>query len=212
MLTPLQRRVAVLFFSLPESKGFALAGGGALVVRGDVARTTHDLDLFSTSVEDVPIASAALRDAVTREGLEVETIRSSASFVRLLVTAFEGEQLLVDVSRDFRLREPDPSSVGPVLSADDLAADKTLALFGRAEARDFVDVFFLARKFGVDRLLELARQKDPGLDLYYFAGMLGHFERHARREFEVDDGTYGEIVRFVHALRADLVSRVVGPR
>ena len=209
MLTSLQEKVASLFFSLPESAGFALAGGGALVVRGDVSRTTHDLDFFSSQPEDVPSAAQALREALSRVGLAFETVRSAASFVRLVVTQPDGEQVLVDISRDFRLREPDSSRLGPVLSADDLAADKTLALFGRAEARDFVDVFFLARKLGVDRLLELAKEKDSGFDLYYLAGMLGQLERHRREEFAVDDETFSQLVAFVHVLRADLLTRVI---
>jgi hypothetical protein len=50
----------------------------------------------------------------------------------------------------------------PTLSLRDLAARKTLALFGRAEARDFADVYDLARGFGRDQLLDWAATDDPG--------------------------------------------------
>lgn len=43
MLSALQQRVAIVFADLPEAEGFALAGGGALIVRGAVNRETHDL-------------------------------------------------------------------------------------------------------------------------------------------------------------------------
>jgi hypothetical protein len=49
-----------------------------------------------------------------------------------------------------------------VLHPDDLAADKVLALWSRARPRDFVDVAALARRFGSDRLMELAAEKDSG--------------------------------------------------
>ncbi len=49
MITALQRAVAELFFSLPESAGFAVAGGAALIARDLVDRGTRDVDLFTVS-------------------------------------------------------------------------------------------------------------------------------------------------------------------
>uniref|UniRef100_UPI0013EFA229 nucleotidyl transferase AbiEii/AbiGii toxin family protein n=1 Tax=Protofrankia symbiont of Coriaria ruscifolia TaxID=1306542 RepID=UPI0013EFA229 len=54
------------------------------------------------------------------------------------------------------------TELGPTLTARDLAARKTLALFGRAEARDFTDVYWLSRRFGKDQLLRLAGAQDQG--------------------------------------------------
>lgn len=62
--------------------------------------------------------------------------------------------------------------VGAVLHPDELAADKTLALFGRASARDLVDVDALLTRYGRDRLLELAAEKDPGFSPSVFADAL----------------------------------------
>jgi hypothetical protein len=45
-----------------------------------------------------------------------------------------------------------------------VAADKTLALFGRAAARDLVDVAALSKQYPLERLCELAAEKDPGFD------------------------------------------------
>lgn len=52
-LSRFQFDVAKLFFSLPESAGFLLAGGGALIVQGIVARDTEDLDFFAHRGGDV---------------------------------------------------------------------------------------------------------------------------------------------------------------
>lgn len=46
MLTPLQEQVARIVAGLAEAEGFALAGGAALIARGDVQRQTRDLDFF----------------------------------------------------------------------------------------------------------------------------------------------------------------------
>ena len=49
MLSPLQDRVAHIVAELAEAEDFALAGGAALIIRGDVDRRTRDLDFFDTS-------------------------------------------------------------------------------------------------------------------------------------------------------------------
>jgi hypothetical protein len=69
------------------------------------------------------------------------------------------------------------TELGPTLVAHDLAARKTLALFGRAEARDFTDVYALARRFGKEQLLSWAAAQDGGFDLQVFADMIGTIHR-----------------------------------
>jgi hypothetical protein len=64
------------------------------------------------------------------------------------------------------------SIVGPTLDPDELAGCKVIALFDRADARDFADVHALAIRHGNDRLLELAAAVDAGFDALVFADML----------------------------------------
>lgn len=52
-----------------------------------------------------------------------------------------------------------------------------LALFGRAEARDFADVYVLAQRFGKHLLLEQAQSLDAGFDRVVLAQMLGTLSR-----------------------------------
>ena len=49
--------------ALPEARGFALAGGGALVVHGLTERSTNDLDFFTPAPTDVPVLRQALEIA-----------------------------------------------------------------------------------------------------------------------------------------------------
>ena len=61
-LTDFQLEVARLFFSLPASKGFLLAGGAALLAQHLTTRPTEDLDFFtSPEVGHVPAARDAPR-------------------------------------------------------------------------------------------------------------------------------------------------------
>ncbi len=64
-------------------------------------------------------------------------------------------------AHDARIREAVQLSFGRVLHPDEVAADKTLALFGRAAARDLVDVAALSERYPLERLCELATEKDP---------------------------------------------------
>ncbi len=52
-LSPFQRRVADVLFHLPEADGYALAGGGALILRRVITRETSDLDAFIAGISDV---------------------------------------------------------------------------------------------------------------------------------------------------------------
>ena len=67
MLSSLQEQVAEIIAGLDEAEGFALAGGAALIMRGDVRRRTRDLDFFGLTAEAVdrlvPAVERALRDA-----------------------------------------------------------------------------------------------------------------------------------------------------
>ena len=48
---------------------------------------------------------------------------------------------------------------------DNIAANKITALFGRADIKDFVDLYFILQEgYGLNELFEIAREKDPGLD------------------------------------------------
>ena len=77
-LTAFQLEVARLFFGLPESKGFLLAGGAALLAQHLTTRPTEDLDFF-TALErgHVPAARDALESAARQRGWGTERILAS---------------------------------------------------------------------------------------------------------------------------------------
>jgi hypothetical protein len=60
-LPPFQLEVAQMFFTLPASRGFLLAGGAALLAQHLTARPTEDLDFFTApECGHVPAARDAL--------------------------------------------------------------------------------------------------------------------------------------------------------
>ena len=126
---------------------------------------------------DWSAAHAALAAAWTDHGLAVRTEGVQKSFARYWV----GQRpVKVELAQDspFRLPPSDRAVNGmPVRSLQDLAADKTLALFGRATTRDFVDVYMLLQRFELSQLMAWARQKDPGFDRDWFIRVLLQVER-----------------------------------
>lgn len=205
MLTALQERILRIVADLPEAGGFALAGGAALIVHGIVERPTEDLDFFSTEGEDVARILPALDAALVSDGLRVAIERRQSGFAR--ITVDDGADVTtVDLGYDFRLRPAVRTPLGPVLSEEEVAADKTLTLFGRAEARDFIDVFHLAQRFGFDKLCELALAKDAGFSRPRLAEALGRFEHLDREHYDIDDDTFRALSTWVASLRLELGS------
>jgi hypothetical protein len=89
-LTPFQIAVADLFFSLPESDGFLLAGGAALAAQHLTTRPTQDLDLFTRAGRStVAAARDAFENATAERGWSIRRIRDSDTFCRLVVTGDE---------------------------------------------------------------------------------------------------------------------------
>ncbi|MCZ7590046.1 MAG: nucleotidyl transferase AbiEii/AbiGii toxin family protein [Gaiella sp.] len=204
MLSALQEQVAAIVAGLEEAEEFALAGGAALIVRGEVERRTRDLDFFGLTGEAVdrlvPAAERALHDA----GLVVERVQVNPGFARLIVSSAD-DRTELDFAADARLFPAEPGTPAPTLRGEELAVDKLLALFGRAEARDFVDLRAVEPRYGLDRLCQLAYEKDHGFDPSVLAEMLSRFNRLRREEFELADAQYeqlgGEVERWrEHAL------------
>jgi hypothetical protein len=171
MLSPLQEQVAAIISSLPEANEFALAGGAALIVRGEIERDTRDLDFFGLNAAAVDRLTPVVQSQLTRAGYDVERVLSGAGFARLTVEGL-GDRTEVDLAADARLF---PAEAGPngmlLLSSRELAVDKILAVFGRAEARDFLDLMNVASKFDIEQLFDLAVQKDRGFSPAVFADM-----------------------------------------
>jgi hypothetical protein len=195
-LTAFQITVAKLFFSLPQSDGFLLAGGAALAAQDLTSRPTRDLDLFTRAGgPSVPHARDAFEEAVLGKGWTVRRIRDSETFCRLLVTG--DEELLVDLAVDSPPNSPpSASAVGPTFGREELAGRKVIALFDRAEARDFADVYVLAQRYDTELLLRRAAEIDGGFDRGVFASMLGSLDRFTDSDIPVASDSVTELRTF----------------
>jgi predicted nucleotidyltransferase component of viral defense system len=73
--------------------------------------------------------------------------------------------------------QPPPASSALLSHPRELAGRKVIALFDRAEARDFADVFELIQHFSKEDLLAEAYEVDRGFDRHIFAQMLRSLAR-----------------------------------
>ena len=142
-----------------------LAGGAALHLEPNSRRYSNDLDYFHDSVERV--AGAYREDAalLVASAYVVELDMQQPGYIRALVRR-KGEATKVEWAHDSAWRflpTVYDERCGFRLHPVDLAVNKVLALVGRDEARDFVDVLDLHENLlPLGALLWAAAGKDPG--------------------------------------------------
>jgi len=142
-----------------------LAGATVLHRKPKSPRYSQDLDFFH-DVSD-SIASSAERDAETLQaaGYRFEWLLRTPSFYRAVVIV-QQQQLKLEWAQDSAFRffpvETD-ARLGYRLHDADAATNKMLALAGRSEIRDFVDILFLHETYlSLGALVWAACGKDPG--------------------------------------------------
>lgn len=145
--------------------GRYLAGGAALHFAPNSARYSDDLDFFHDSEQRVAMAFSADRARLEVAGYRVGVELSQPGFVRAVVT-LGGHATRVDWAHESAWRfmplVRDPLG-GLLLHPVDLAANKLLALAGRDEPRDFLDVLYVHRQvLALPALCWAAVGKDPG--------------------------------------------------
>jgi len=185
-LSGFQQEIARLFFSLQSSQGFVLAGGGALLASGLSNRPTQDLDFFGSPGQvSVSLALDQFLDAIQQQNWEYELLGHANDFARVRIIG--STELIVDIAIDVAPRFPvAQTSIGPVFSPLELAGRKLLALFDRAEARDFVDVYVLSKKFGNQKIFDAAAQIEVSLNKEILARMMIALERFSDDELPID--------------------------
>jgi len=209
-----QRDVTRIALRALTDTGFALAGGSAVREHGITTRPTEDVDLF-TSHPDADAFSAAVGmviDALRDAGYQVTQTRTAEQFARLHITSVSKASVIVDMGVDWRMNQPTPLDIGPVLSLEDAVGNKVAALFSRGEPRDYLDVDAIRGwgGFSDTDLMRLAAERDLGFTVPLFVAQL-----RAVRHITLDDVViYGVtaddlacVVEHLSAWAADLASK-----
>jgi hypothetical protein len=140
-------------------------------------RVSRDIDLFHDTEEALGATWEADRRLLETDGLEVDVMRERRGFVEARISG-RNESVLVQWARDsafrfFPLIEHD--EFGLTLHPFDLATNKVLALVGRLEVRDWIDLIQCHESLQpLGYLIWASCGKDPGF------GPLGILEEASR--------------------------------
>lgn len=142
-----------------------LAGGAALHFAPNSKRFSNDLDYFHDSEERVATAFEQDRRTLENLGFTVQIVMNQPGFIRAIVDKRK-ESTKIEWSHDSAWRfmpAVKSKDAGYVLHSIDLAINKVLALAGRDEARDFIDILHIHEKIlPLGALCWAAVGKDPG--------------------------------------------------
>jgi hypothetical protein len=157
--------IARVFFGLPEAEAYGVGGGMAAIAYGVVDRRTEDIDLFRDRARDgarPQEAADAFAIAARSRGWSVQWVHRYPDHARIGVGTPDA-LIVVDIALETIELPLSSTPLGPTLAERDVAVGKIIALFDRAEARDFVDVFAFVERHGRDELLDHALARDAGL-------------------------------------------------
>jgi len=166
VLTELQKDICRLVAIQRVASGESFLPGGATFNELLAApRVSRDLDLFHDTAEALDSSWQADRHLLAERGFQVSVVRERPSFVEAEVER-AGETVLMQWTRDSAFRFfplVEHEALGLVLHPFDLATNKVLALVGRLEVRDWVDVIECDRRLQpLGYLAWAAAGKDPG--------------------------------------------------
>ncbi len=163
-LTAFQRTILALLARNRAPDSY-LAGGAALHMSPNSLRYSNDLDFFHDSTARV--ANAFRDDAalLAENGYDVDVELSQPGFIRAIV-AKAADATRIDWAHDsaWRFLPPVRDEFGGfVLHEVDLAINKVLALAGRDEPRDYVDMLYVEEHLlPLGAVVWAAAGKDPG--------------------------------------------------
>jgi hypothetical protein len=164
--TPYQCGILKRLAAQRKQRGESYVGGGvALNQLLSAPRQSRDIDLFHDSQEAVAATWTADRALLAASGYYVEPLREASSFIEARIV-LGAERVIMQWAQDsafrfFPLLEDD--LMGLVLHPFDLATNKVLAMAGRLEPRDWIDVLTCDQNlqpFGY--IAWAACGKDPG--------------------------------------------------
>jgi hypothetical protein len=192
-LTEFQREICRLIAAHRIAQGESyIAGGAALNALTGAARVSRDLDLFHDTQSALQATWIADRSLLASGGFEIQVLRERPSFVEARVARGPDAVLMQWVQdsayRFFPLVEH--AELGLVLHPFDLATNKVLALVGRLEPRDWIDVITCHERIQpLGCLAWAACGKDPGFSppaILEQAGRSGRYSQDEVRELSFD--------------------------
>lgn len=183
-LTTFQAAIAELL-AVNRSFDSYLAGGAAMHIEPNSKRYSNDLDYFHDSEERVAVAVRDDRRLLEQSGYQVEVLLQQPGFTRAIVRKGE-EATKLEWAHDSAWRflpTVRGEHSGFQLSGIDLAVNKLLALVGRDEPRDYLDIHEAMDLLPLGALCWAAAGKDPGFTPAMLLDLLRRRGRYRPEDF-----------------------------
>lgn len=177
ILYPHQIKLLSLFFASSFAKSFFFTGGSALSAFYLAHRESQDLDLFSLQPFNTLFLRTTIQEIADKtDSTMTINIQSQTYNEIFLKNKKEGWTQKIDIVQEQPKHFGKILHVGniPVDSLKNIATNKILAVFGRLEPKDYIDLFVICTKTDVSfgELFGLAKEKDAGLSEFYFANTI----------------------------------------
>ncbi|MBN2386654.1 MAG: nucleotidyl transferase AbiEii/AbiGii toxin family protein [Anaerolineales bacterium] len=209
----LQDRFLERFFAGPLGEHFYLTGGTALSRFYFYHRESLDLDLFTNDFgQDFAQVNRVILGILHALTLQITSQVVTDTFIQYIVTDPGGNSLKVDLVKDV------PVHFGPLVERDGIRLDslenigsnKILAIFGRTDAKDFIDLYWMLHHTGLkfDQLFHQANQKDLGLSEFYLAYALQNVEKIRLFPRMLKPLAWEDVRAYFHALARELLARI----
>lgn len=172
-----QVKLLKLFFSTPFAKPFFLTGGTALSAFYLQHRESQDLDFFSLKPFDTLALNTTIKEIAKKTNAKMTMeVRSQTYNEIFLENKEEGWRQKIDIVQE------QPIHFGEITYIDEVAVDslvnittnKILAVYGRLEPKDYIDLYviFTRTALSFDDMFAKAKKKDTGLSEFYFANTI----------------------------------------
>jgi len=177
----LQDQFLEKFFTSQFGPDFYLTGGTALARFYFHHRESVDLDLFT---QNQTVDFAAINVFIEKVGVAVglRTVGQvvTNTFLQYIFEDLSGDGLKVDFVKDIPVHFGEFKQEGKVRidSLENIGSNKVLAVFGRTDHKDFIDLYYILRETDLtfDHLVSLAKQKDVGFTEFYLANSIDQLQ------------------------------------
>ncbi|MBD3300522.1 MAG: hypothetical protein GF347_04170 [Candidatus Moranbacteria bacterium] len=183
-----KERLEVVKYLKNFKKDFYLGGGTALALQIG-HRDSVDFDFFSKKDIDTQKLFQMIKDVF--KNFEINKIQEEENTLTVII----GENvklsfftLKVDLIEDFVSDEN--LKLASVL---DIALMKLNAITSRATSKDYIDLYFILKKYKLEELLIKLREKFPNLDEALVLKSLVYFDDIEEEEIEFSDGFQVEL-------------------
>lgn len=213
ILLPHQVTILQFFFASPFAKPFFLTGGTCLSAFYLAHRESQDLDFFSLSPFDDLTLRTTMQEIADKTNATLNIQARSQKYSEIyLENTKDGWRQKIDIVQEQPVHFGEITRIDtiPVDSLINITTNKILAVYGRLEPKDYVDLYviFTNTKLSFDEMFEKAKEKDTGLSELYFANVIAdvkQFKTFPKMHISFDKKAF---IKFYQTLSYNLLLKI----